>query len=115
MDKSRKKLKNDKRFLKDGFGLNCDTANDVENKKIRTQSYDLIFVHLSMHAGEEKPASVVRKRQKNAFIVGVGGELRSHYSQEDLAGCDDFYGKAGGIGVDTYFTNLLNELGVRGR
>ena len=98
--------------MKEGFKINCDTARYIEDRKIRRKSYDIIFVHLSMCAGEETPTSVVRKHQRNAFIVGMGGESRSYYSREDLAGCDDFYEKAGRIGFDTYIENLLNETGV---
>ena len=92
----------------------CDLVRDIENRRIRKRSYDLIFVHLSMLAGENKPASVIRKQQKNAFIVGVGGESKRHYSEEDLKDCDEFFEKLskGVKEIIPYYRSLLNDAGV---
>jgi len=105
-------LNENKTSIELGFDIPCDTTDSLESKTLKHKEYPLVFVHLSTHAGQEKPASVVRRYQKNAFIVGVGGEWKSHYSEEDLKDCDGFYRKAGPVNFFDYVEELLNKTGV---
>ena len=113
VDQKEESLLITKELVETFMDLECDTATQMDDKKIRDNNYDLIFVHLSIYDKLENPTTTIRKYQKKAFIVGVGGELKSWYQRiGGLEGCDDFYGKTN---PHKYFENLLNEIGGNGR
>ena len=91
-------------------GFDCDWARGIDDEQIRSNDYKMVFVHLSVNAGERKPAETVREIQRNAFIIGMGAHSKKDYSKWDLEGCDDFYEKGGKIGIPSYMENLLNEM-----
>ena len=109
VDSNKKNTPSLKEFLTNLSG-ECHVSHEADGRNVKEKSYDVIFVHLGTDAEGDRSADIVRKHQRDAFIVGMGGEYRHHYSEEDLASCDDYYQKG-----DTFtdkVEDLLNETGI---